>query len=509
MNTFAKGAGIVAIGLVASKFFTYLYRLVVARFIGPEAYGQLSLGLTVMSLAGTVSLLAVNQAINKYVAEYNAEGDWASIRGVVLSSVEVTVPISILMGAAVYFSAEFISYQVFNSPELVPVLRVFAFVIPVATVSKIGTATMTAFKEMKYRVITNQFVQNIVQLAATVGLIILGYGVVGAALGWLLGVVLSTVLAFYYVEVKIGPILTRKVKPDRHYRQLIRFSSPLLLSATIATVLGWADTAFLGYFTTDAAVGFYNAAFPTALLILLPYRAFQSLALPSLSEIRQEDERELPEVLKTLTRWTISISFPAFIVMVLFSEQLLHLLFGSQYTVAATALVILAFGQLFNTATGYLAEVVKSASRTDIILKNTVGKLVINIALNVYLIGVLEMGIVGAAIATSASLILINALLVVETYYMEGLVPFDRQSLRPVLASLPALGVVYIGLHTVFDTVPLWSLFVGGGVFGVIYLVTLVLIGGVREEDRDIIVGVGRRLEIEEEARGLADIVIR
>lgn len=521
LNTFAKGAGIVAVGMALSKVLTYFYRLVVARFIGPEAYGQLSLGLAVLSIGGTVSLLAVNQAINKFVAEYNTQGDWASIRGVVLSSVEVTTPLSIAIAAGIYLSAGFISSNVFNSPGLAPVLKVLAFVLPVANFSKIVTATLTAFKEMKYRVITNQIFQNITQLAGTLALVYLGYGVLGAAGGWLLGVYLSTLLGLYYLERKVGPVLTRKVKPERHYRKIIRFSSPLLLSATIATFMGWADTAFLGYFASETEVGFYNVAFPTAMLLLLPYRSFQSIALPSMSEIRQRDERELPEVLKTLNRWTMSLSFPLFILMTLFSTQLLHLLFGREYilaeatilgyTVAATpaALTILATGQLYNAATGYLADVVKSASKTEIILKNTVAKLGLNVVLNIYLIGVLEMGIIGAALATSFSIIFVNSLLLLETYRFEGFLPFNRESLTPVLASLPAVTVTYLGIEKLFQTVPLWVLLPGAAVFGSIYMLSLILMGGVKEEDRDIIVGAGRRINMEDEADRLADMVIR
>ena len=40
----AKGVLIVFIGTLISKIFSYFYRLIVARYFGPEAYGTLSLG---------------------------------------------------------------------------------------------------------------------------------------------------------------------------------------------------------------------------------------------------------------------------------------------------------------------------------------------------------------------------------------------------------------------------------------------------------------------------------
>ncbi|MFB6203661.1 MAG: flippase [Candidatus Nanohaloarchaea archaeon] len=508
LNAIAKGAGIVAVGMVFSKLFTYLYRVVVARFIGPDAYGQLSLGITVLSIAGSVSLLAMNQALNKYVAKHNQNNDPAAIRGSVLSATHMVLPLSILAGIAIWFSAPFLASRVFHTPELVPVLKIFAFVPPFGNLSSIFISTMTAFKEMKYRVVTNQIFQPVVQLAATLGFIAMGYGVAGAAGGWLVGVVLSTVLGAYFLEKKVHPIIFGKADPDHRHREMLKYSGPLMFSGIIGSVLGWTDTLFLGYYMTDAQVGFYNAALPTALLILMPYRALKSLALPSLSEVHEDDSREPGKVLKNLSRWNLSVTLPAFIVMALFSGPVLRLLFGAEYTVAGTALALLALGNLFSAAVGPLDEFIKSISRTDLMLKNTVANLVVNIVLNVLLIPVY--GIEGAAVATAGSIVFVNLLLIAETYHLEGVLPFDSDSWRPLAASVVPLPVIYAALHLLFPRyIPVWALVPGGLAFGAMYLAGLVLAGGFREEDRDIIVGIGRRIGKAEEADRLADHVIR
>ncbi|MFB6193358.1 MAG: hypothetical protein ABEK00_03835 [Candidatus Nanohaloarchaea archaeon] len=58
-----------------------------------------------------------------------------------------------------------------------------------------------------------------------------------------------------------------------------------MLSGIIGTVLGWTDTIFLGYFMEESTVGYYNAALPTAMLMMIPMKASDELALPSFSEI--------------------------------------------------------------------------------------------------------------------------------------------------------------------------------------------------------------------------------
>lgn len=508
LNTIAKGAVLVGFGMVISKFLTYLYRAAIARLIGPEAYGQLSLGITVMSLGGTISLLAVNQALKKYVSEYESIGDTAAIKGTVLSAIQLTLPLSILAGAAIFLSADFIANRIFDSQGLTPVLKVFAFVIPFANFSKVSISTTIGFKKVKYRVITNQIFQNTVQLIGAVALIYLGYGVIGAAGGWLLGVILSSLLAFYFMERKLGPIVTSDVEPKYHRREMLAFSSPLLFSGIIGTVLGWSDTAFIGYFMSDTSVGFYNAALPTALLIMLPYQALKSLVLPSMSELanRNEDE-EFSDTLKTVTRWTTILGFPAFIIMFLFSDQVLHILFGAEYRQASSALVILAAGYLFSSSIGHLDEAIKSISETSLLLKNSIANLALNIVLNIVLIPIY--GIVGAAIATTTSIIFVNLLLILEMYYIRKIHPFSRSIWKPIAASLPGLFLVYFGLKYIFEVVPIWALIPGAMLYGTLYTIILIAVGGLNEEDRSIIVGAFRKIGREELGEKTADLVIR
>lgn len=510
LNLIAKGAVLSFFGMFFSKLFTYIYRAVVARFVGPEAYGQLSQGLMVVGIMGTLSLLAMHQAMKKYISEYNAKDDMASIKGAYLSGLHVTVPVAVFSTAVLFLSADFVSAALFKSAEVASVIKILAFVPPFMVFSRMNISTMVAHKNLKYRIITNQFFQNIVQVLVTVGLVYLGYGVLGAAMGWLIGVILSSFLAFYFMEYKIGPIVFTEESPNLQRRKLLKFSYPLVMSGMIGTVLGWSDTAFLGYFMTDASVGIYNAALPTAMLIMIPYQAFKSLALPLMSE-EEAEQGDLGSMLKTLTRWTFYLSFPAFILMFLFSDQVLHILFGKEYTAASTALIILAVGNIFGAAVGHLDEVLKSIEHTKILFKNTVANLFLNLGLNLILIPdmFLGLGIVGAAIATTGSTVFVNGLMVLEVYYFKRQHPFTRDTWKPIAASVPGLLTVYFGLNAIWNTVPLWSLIPGAFVFGTMFLVTLVLLNGFKEEDRDIIVGIGRRMNQEEKADKLADLMIR
>ena len=69
----AKGVLIVFIGTLISKIFSYFYRLIVARYLGPEAYGTLSLGLGILGIASIFAVFGLPTGVLRYVAYYKGK----------------------------------------------------------------------------------------------------------------------------------------------------------------------------------------------------------------------------------------------------------------------------------------------------------------------------------------------------------------------------------------------------------------------------------------------------
>jgi len=118
---------------------------------------------------------------------------------------------------------------------------------------------------------------------------------------------------------------------------------------------------------------------------------------------------------------------------------ILHL-FGNAYSAGATALVILAAGQLFNAATGPLGQVINMSGHPYITLANNA----VVAALNVVgcLILIPRYGIVGAAASTTAAVTIVNVVKLFEVQWMFGINPFRAQALR-------TLGVAALGASAV------------------------------------------------------------
>ena len=48
LKKIVRGAGIVFLGLIASKTISYFYRIFIARYFGPEDYGLFSIALSII-----------------------------------------------------------------------------------------------------------------------------------------------------------------------------------------------------------------------------------------------------------------------------------------------------------------------------------------------------------------------------------------------------------------------------------------------------------------------------
>lgn len=500
LNALAKGAGVTAIAMGVSKILSYLYRIIIARFVGPDAYGQLSLGLMVVGIGGTLGLLALNRGLQKFIPEYRTYNDLAKIKGIVLSSLYIAIPASLLVTLTIFFGAEFIAIELFESPRLVPVLKILSIAPFFSALSSIFFDTTVGFNKIIYKAGTVRILQNLIQLIVTIALVIIGFEVAGAAWGWITGTIVAALLGLYFMEKKVGPILLSDVKPEYQYKKLVIFSSPLLLSGIIGTVMGWADTAFLGYYMSDADVGLYNAALPTAMLILLPHQAIGSLAVSSFSELKERNRENVEDSLQTATYWVFALVFPTFLVMLLFSKQVLTLLFGSQYSSAYLSLSILASGYLISTSVGRVGSVLHSTGHTNYILYNNLAAVTLNIILNIMLIP--QYGIIGAAIATSSSIIFTNLLMFAEVWKKESIISIPYKKIRRILVIgiIPLL--IVTGLDRIFFTnTPYWFLFPAVITYYFLYAATFLRFIGLGEEEKKVLIRTGEKMGYKEEMR--------
>ncbi|KXB02944.1 hypothetical protein AKJ47_03080 [candidate division MSBL1 archaeon SCGC-AAA261G05] len=188
----AKGAGIVFIGMILGRVAGYLSRLVIARGLGPEPYGLISLGLAAVSIAGVVGMLGLRSGTTRHISLYKGRGDERGIKGVITSSLKVTFPLSLLLGVLLFLFSGWISVHLFHEPGLSGVLKIMAAILPISGIAGVLLSALTGFQRMDYLVYSRNFVEYFSRATLIAFFIFLGYGILGAALAYVIAPVLGT-----------------------------------------------------------------------------------------------------------------------------------------------------------------------------------------------------------------------------------------------------------------------------------------------------------------------------
>ncbi|HEB74534.1 MAG TPA: flippase [Candidatus Desulfofervidus auxilii] len=430
----AKGGGIAFGGSVIGKVAALGLNVLLGRVLGPGAYGLYVLGISVIGIAQSIASLGLNQGVVRFCSMYRGERDNARVKGTLLSALGISSVSSVLMAAILFALSDTISERFFNEPELSSVLRVFALVLPFYVLMGITTSFAQSFRRIDYQQGVQIF-RLLVNFALVSLAFLLGFRLAGAVYGFLASGVLSAGLGFYFLW-RIFPEAILNSQATYRAAQLLRFSFPMFLIGISYFLLSYTDRIMLGYFGQANDVGVYNAATILSMNIVIFIAAIISIFSPILADLHNKRKyNEIKSLYKVTTRWIIITSSPLFLILALFPDTIMSI-FGVEYQIGSRVLIILAFAYFVGAATGPGGVILQMSGKQDIDLVNGTFLVIVNIALNIWLIPVY--GVIGAALATCITLTLIHVARFIEVYKIFKMIPYDFHILKPLVAGIIA-----------------------------------------------------------------------
>jgi O-antigen/teichoic acid export membrane protein len=173
-------------------------------------------------------------------------------------------------------------------------------------------------------------------------------------------------------------------------------------------VMSWTDTIVLGIWRSTEEVGVYNVALKTAALLSLFIVAVSSIAAPKFAEIHASGdsatlERFAQDVVKVLS----ALAFPVLLLFLIWPGQVLQL-FGGEFAAGASALRVLSLGHFVNVALGGAAHLLVMTGHEKSVRNITIVTALLNLGMNLVLVP--RFGPIGAAVATSVSLVTVPVL---------------------------------------------------------------------------------------------------
>ncbi len=503
LSLIAKGAGFYFAGFAVSKVLAYLYRVLVARGLGPEAFGVFSIGVSVIGILTIFAAFGLYQGIMHFVARYNTLEKDENARGVIRFALKIQLVLSIVLAIGLFFSSDWLAVTFFHNHELTYVLKLFSITLPFFTLTSSLMIVTVAFKKIEYKILIRNVFENIAKIGFTAILLFLGFGLFGAVVGIVLSIITAFVLSLYFVQKKVFPIFGSGLKHCNNMKEVLGYSWPLLAVGFFSILMSSIDIVMLGHLSQAYDAGIYNVAMPTANLLSIAPFAFGSLFLPIITGLyAQKKMEEMKKMFKVVSRWIFSIIFPCLLFTVLFSTQILSVMFGPVYAQGAGAMAILAVGVFAVSFFGPVDSILESTKKTKIIFFNTAVCGILNIFLNLWLIPLFEVSgnaILGAALATTISLVLWNLMGFLEVFIFTRLHPYSRAYLVPAFTACISI-VLFFVLKTYLPAIDLFVFplnFVVLAIFGLSFLcfygLLFVVFRGLQSDDLDILRAIEKK----------------
>ncbi len=347
-----SGALIVLVGNVLGMGIAFLTRIVLARLLGVSGYGVLAFCVSLLELLvqkdpGGVFLTAVQVA---FVTATGAAVALALLSGVVS--------------------------RLFLVPSSVPVVVLFALALPFQSVVWL---TLGGFRGIgdasRIALVQNVLLRGAIILFAVVG-IYLGYGIVGAAAGWVLGTAITAGLSLFILVRETDLLSSAQRTYDRfsdHTAPLLRFSVPLVIATAAWQLIQATDDMVIGYSLSPAKIGVFDAAFTTGRIMLLFVWSFSALFLPIFSQLDDEDAdvEEMSRLYTLMAKWVVVLTLPIFLFVVGFPGAILSALFGDAYASGGLVLAVVVVGFFVEVTTGMTRAALTAIGDTRFIFWTT------------------------------------------------------------------------------------------------------------------------------------------
>ena len=192
---------------------------------------------------------------------------------------------------------------------------------------------------------------------------------------------------------------------------LIKESIIILAAELIIVLNSNIDVIMVGFYLDNYQMGVYAIANRGALFIAFIIGAIAIIKGSYIARLHSKGRLlEMQSLVTFVTRIMAFIALCFFLIYFFYSDDFLKY-FGPGYIHSKTALLILSFSQLFNAATGAVGLILIIMGYSKHVTVTLFIALLLNIVLNIYLIPSYQ--IIGAAIATTISIIIWNIILTI------------------------------------------------------------------------------------------------
>ena len=377
--------------LLAGKLLSLVVGFIIARYLGPYAFGDLSFADAFAALFAAVGTLGLDSFIIREIIQHPDKRDEILGTSLVmrLAANAVLIPLAILT---------YLAFRQLSTNETeVSLALLIAFCSSAALFKSFNIIDSYFQSQVASKYVVH--VQNVCLVLSTGVKIALIYN--HAPVLYFAGA-----LVFDSAILALGLLFIYKRKPLHLHtwtfnwvraKSLIQQSWPLILTAVMISIYMKIDQVMLKS-AGSKIVGIYSAAARISESWYFIPVAIVTSVFPAIIHARKTDIERYHKRLQNLYDLLVAISLPVAILVSIFANQIIHILYGNPYQGAGILLSIHIWSGIFVFLGSASSQFLLAEGFTLISFSRTAFGALVNVVLNLWLIPIY--GALGASIAT-------------------------------------------------------------------------------------------------------------
>jgi O-antigen/teichoic acid export membrane protein len=443
-----RGSSFLVLGRFLALAIHLCTQVLLVRALSKSDFGAFAYALSIIALGKSIAVFGLDKAITRFVPIYQEQQDYGKMFGTIVLMIGIVLSLGVAIVLVVYGLWGFFDQSFVKNQSAMILLLILIVLSPVQALESLLTGMFAIFASPRAIFFRKHLLGPELQLIVVVLLLIFsGSNVYFLAAGYLIAGLLGIVI---YAVMLVRTFRERGLL--RHFsranlkipaREIISFTSPLLISDLVFVLRNSLIIVLLEYFQNTAEVASFRAVLPVARLNGVVYQNFMFLFMPVASRMFARNERAGINHLYWQTAvWIAVISFPIFAITFGLAEPLIILLFGERYASSVVILMLLSVGYYCNCLLGFNGLSLRVFGKVRFIFAVDLIVAVVSLAGSLLLIP--RYGALGAAIVMGGTIVAQNILYQIGLIAGTDIKWFPRSHIK--VYSIIALGAAILVL---------------------------------------------------------------
>lgn len=326
------------------------------------------------------------------------------------------------------------------------------------------------------------FVEQLVKIILQLLLITLSYRIYGLVGGLCIALFVNIPLGLRFIDVKLKRPQIDHIKSIFAYS---KYAFPITFNEYLYQSM---DILVIGLLLPKFYSGIYGTSWSFSSVAVLGTIAISSTLFPYISEWSANGQMDhIRNAFSEALTYSLILAIPIFAGVLVFSEGLLHYVYGETFIIGWLTLIVLTCARMIESVQIIMRGTLAGMNRPDLVFKVACVTIPLNLIGNFIL--VYSIGMVGAAISTLATVVVSLKL---SLKYAEGIVPVSvpwKDIRDESISAIVMISIISVCLHfaPVDDLMVLGAYIIIGAV---IYFTSLLTINErIREKMRSLFLG--------------------